>query len=87
MVNDRREVGAGARWHELGGLNESGGKFHCGELRNMFTILCQGFYEGHLWVGGKILALAVLELDLAAGSLYHVMYHRACWYWMTSGTD
>ena len=65
IVDDRREVGAGARRHELGGLNGSGGKFHCGELRNMFTILCQGFYEGHLWVGGKIVALAVLELDLA----------------------
>ena len=65
MVNDRREVGAGARWHELGGLNGSGGKFLCGELRNLFTILGQGFYEGHLWVGGKIVALAVLELDLA----------------------
>ena len=25
----------------------------------------QGFYEGHLWVGGKIVALAVLELYLA----------------------
>ena len=65
MVNDRREVGAGARWHELGGMNGSGRKFLCGELRNLFTILGQGFYEGHLWVGGKIVALAVLELDLA----------------------
>ena len=22
-----------------------------------------------------------------AGSPYHVMYHGACWYWMTSGMD
>ena len=65
MVDDRREVGAGARRHELGGLNGSGGKFLCGELRNLFTILWPRFLRRPLVGGGKIVALAVLELYLA----------------------
>ena len=62
---DRREVGAGAGRHELGGLNGSGGKFLCGELRNLFTILWPRFLRRPLVGGGKIVALAVLELSLA----------------------
>ena len=62
---DRREVGAGAGRHELGGMNGSGGKFLCGELRNLFTILWPRFLRRPLVGGGKIVALAVLELSLA----------------------
>ena len=53
MVNDRREVGAGARGHELGGMNGSGGKFLCGELRNLFTILWPRFLRRPLVGGGE----------------------------------
>ena len=62
---DSREVGAGAGRHELGGMNGSGGKFLCGELRIFFTILWPRLFRRPLVGGGKIVALAVLELSLA----------------------
>ena len=62
---DRREVGAGAGRHELGGMNGSGGKFLCGELRTFLTILWPRIVRRPLVGGGRIVALAVLELSLA----------------------
>ena len=56
---DRREVGAGAGRHELGGMNGSGGKFLCGELRTFSTILWPRFARRPFVGGGNIVALAV----------------------------
>ena len=63
---DSREVGAGAGRHELGGMNGSGGKFLCGELRTFFSpFFGQDLYEGHLWVGENLWPWRSLELSLA----------------------